>query len=202
VRLAGGERVAVDGPIASNADPRHLGLDLMGEAVVGQAVAGKLKHYEWGPSFFGIYAALDRPVPFKAGREPSSAGYIHASGPSLDQLARSFADLRAGLLPTSPMVGVIDEAARDPSRAPEGRGLMKFIVHFVPYSRGLPALPGRRVPASAGDGRVPLPGRQRLPVRRRQPSRLGRVDGPGRNAAEAIGADLKLPFPGRVFSGP
>jgi beta-carotene ketolase (CrtO type) len=267
VRLAGGERVAVDGPIASNTDPRHLVLDLLGRAAVGDAVAGKLERYEWGPSFFGIYAALDRPVAFKAGAEPASAGYIHASDASLDGLARSFADLRAGLLPASPMVGVIDEAARDPSRAPEGRGLMKFIVHFVPYRVAgdaagriagtdwdaikdayadsvldwldeafLPDLRGRIV---ARNVQSPLDYERRMPSAVHgthqhgaflpyqvgacrpvpemggYPSPVANVYlcgagshpgsgvsmGPGRNAAEAIYADLKLPFPGRAFSG-
>jgi beta-carotene ketolase (CrtO type) len=132
VRLAGGERIAVDGAIAVNADPRHLALDLLGEATAGEA-ARQIRHYEWGPSFFGIYAALDRPVAFKAGAEAAAAGYIHASHASIDALARSFADIRAGLLTAEPMVGIIDEAARDPSRAPAGKELMKFVVHFVPY---------------------------------------------------------------------
>jgi hypothetical protein len=32
-----------------------------------------------------------------------------------------------------PMVGIINEAVIDPSRAPAGRALMKFVLHFVPY---------------------------------------------------------------------
>ena len=31
------------------------------------------------------------------------------------------------------MIGAINEAGLDPSRAEPGHGLMKFIVHFVPY---------------------------------------------------------------------
>jgi len=133
VRLTNGERIAVDGPIVSNADPRHLVLDLLGEAAVGEEIAGHIRHYEWGPSFFGIYAALDRPVAFKAGPEPGKVGYVHASELSLDHLAESFVDIRASRLPAHPMVGIINEAAVDPSRAPAGKSLMKFIVHFVPY---------------------------------------------------------------------
>lgn len=133
VRLANGERIAVDGPIVSNVDPRHLILDLIGEAAVGREIAAEMRRYEWGPSFFGIYAALDRPVAFKAGPEPGEAAYVHASEVSLDQLAASFVDIRAGRLPAHPMVGIINEAGMDPSRAPFGKSLMKFIVHFVPY---------------------------------------------------------------------
>ena len=31
------------------------------------------------------------------------------------------------------MVGIINEAAIDPSRAPRGKALMKFVLHYVPY---------------------------------------------------------------------
>jgi beta-carotene ketolase (CrtO type) len=31
------------------------------------------------------------------------------------------------------MVGIVNEAGVDPSRAPAGKGLMKFVVHYVPY---------------------------------------------------------------------
>src|SRR5437870_4637005 len=105
VRLADGERIGVDGVIAANADPRHFGLDLLGDTIIGAEAASKLRRYEWGPSFFGIYAALDRPVAFRAGPEPATVCYLHASGASLDDLAASFVDIRAGRLPKNPMVG-------------------------------------------------------------------------------------------------
>jgi beta-carotene ketolase (CrtO type) len=133
VRLEGGETVAVDGVIASNVDPRHLVLDLLGEAQAGEVITGRIRRYEWGQSFFGIYVALDRPVTYRAGMDADRAGYVHISGNALDDLANTFAQARAGLLPDRPMIGAINEAAIDPSRAPAGRGLMKFVVHFVPY---------------------------------------------------------------------
>jgi phytoene dehydrogenase-like protein len=133
VHLRGGERIPVRSLIAVNTDPRHLVIDLLGEAVVGPSVAERIRDYEWGPSFFGIYAALDQPVSYRVGSEAAKAGYIHASEASVDHLAQSFVDIRAGRLPVHPMVGIINESAVDMSRAPPGRALMKFIVHFVPY---------------------------------------------------------------------
>jgi phytoene dehydrogenase-like protein len=67
VRLENGEVIALDGVLASNVDPRHLALDLLGEAEIGETIAGKIKRYDWGQSFFGIYLALDGPVPYRAG---------------------------------------------------------------------------------------------------------------------------------------
>jgi len=265
LRLANGERIAVDGVIAVNADPRHLGLDLLGKEIIGTDAAAKLERYEWGPSFFGIYVALDRPVAFKAGPEPATVCYLHASHASLDQLAASFVDIRAGRLPTSPMVGIINEAAVDPTRAPAGKGLMKFIVHFVPYRLAADAaskitgtnwseikesyadrvlewiddafLPGIRKRIVARSVQSPLDYERRMqsavqgthqhgaflpyqvggfrPVPEFADYRSpvanvylcgagshpgsGVTLGPGRNAAEAICADLKLTFPGKTF---
>ena len=146
VRLEDGETIALDGVIASNVDPRHLALDLLGEALVGEGIAGKIRRYNWGQSFFGIYLALDSPVPYRAGSDADQAGYVHIGGPSLDDLAETIAHARAGLLPKRPMIGAINEALIDPSRAPPGKGLMKFVVHFVPY----------RVTGDAGASALPI----------------------------------------------
>src|SRR4051812_32894731 len=133
VRLAGGEEIAVDRVIASNVDPYHLTIALLGEAVVGKEVADKIRHYEWGDSFFTIHAALNEPVPFAAGEELGHAGYIHVQPPTIEDLSEIFAQCRAGYPPETPLVGVVNEAFVDPPRAPEGKGLIKFVVHYVPY---------------------------------------------------------------------
>jgi phytoene dehydrogenase-like protein len=132
VRLAGGTRIAVDGPVAVNADPRHLMLDLLGGAP--EALAARMRRYEWGPSFLAIYLALDAPVAWKAGPAVGGAAYVHASELSVDTLAANFVDIRAGRAPARPMLGVINESGVDPSRAPAGKALVKLVAHFVPYA--------------------------------------------------------------------
>jgi len=119
--------------VASNVDPKHFALDLLGETTLGPAITEKINHYDWGQSFFVIFAALDRPVPYRAGVAADQAAYVHAAGQTLDDLAVMFAQARAGLLPATPMVGIINEAGIDRSRAPDGKALMKFVMHFVPY---------------------------------------------------------------------
>jgi len=133
VRLADGEEIAVERVVASNVDPHHLTIDLLGEAVVGKGIADKIRHYEWGDSFFTIHAALSEPVPFAAGEELGHAGYIHVQPPTIEDLSEIFAQCRAGVPPTTPLVGVVNEAVVDPTRAPAGHGLIKFVVHYVPY---------------------------------------------------------------------
>jgi beta-carotene ketolase (CrtO type) len=86
VRLDNGEVIALDGVLASNVDPSHLALDLLAEAQIGESVARKIKRYDWGQSFFGIYLALDSPVPYRAAAD--QVGYVHIGGPSLDTSPR------------------------------------------------------------------------------------------------------------------
>lgn len=133
LRLEDGTRIAIDGPVAVNADPRHLVRDLLGPAAGPELTEG-IGHYEFGPSFFVIHVALDAPVRYRAGPEADAAAYVHASDMSIDALADAFVAIRAGRLPERPMLGIINEAAHDPTRAPAGRGLMKLVVHFVPYA--------------------------------------------------------------------
>ena len=133
VILEDGEKIAVDGVVASNVDPRHFALDLLGPRALAPDVIEKIKRYEWGLSFFTIYTALSQPVHYAAVGGADVAGYVHAAGQTLDELTDMFAEARAGFLPRAPMVGIINEAGHDPSRAPKGSGLMKFILHYVPY---------------------------------------------------------------------
>jgi phytoene dehydrogenase-like protein len=133
VRLADGEVVPVGKVVASNVDPRTLALDLLGRAVVGDAIADKIEHYEWGDSIMVIYLALDEPLEFRAGDAVASACYVHCIPPSLESVAQMFAEVRAGALPAAPAVIVCNDAAADPSRAPAGKGLVKLLVKCVPY---------------------------------------------------------------------
>lgn len=132
VKLADRTSIDVAGLVVSGVDPPQLVLELLGEEVVGADIARKLRRYDIGESAFVIYVALDRPVHYKAGDEADRAVYAHPA-PSLDFLARHFQECRAGLLPSRPFALLCNDSACDPTRAPPGRALMKFVVQPVPY---------------------------------------------------------------------
>jgi phytoene dehydrogenase-like protein len=119
--------------IVSNVDPGHLVLDLLGAGMVGQEIAGKMQQYEWGDSVFVIFVALDSPINYKAGPAARQSAHVHLTAPSLDFFARVYLQCRGGALPSAPMIVSWNDSAIDPSRAPAGKALMKFVVLSVPW---------------------------------------------------------------------
>jgi phytoene dehydrogenase-like protein len=132
VQLAAGDSIDVGSLVASSAHPQQLVLELLGETVVGSAIARKMRGYELGESVLVIYAALDGPVHYKAGDEADRAVYVHPAT-SLDSLSRQFQESRAGLLPSQPFALLCNDSACDPTRVPPGKALMKLVVEPVPY---------------------------------------------------------------------
>src|SRR5262245_12743004 len=133
VRLASGEDIPVGQLVVSNVDPGHLVLDLLGASMVGKEIVAKMEQYEWGDSVFVIFVALDSPINYKAGPGARQSAHVHLTEPSLDFLARIYLQCRGGLLPAAPMIVSWNDSAIDPSRAPAGKAVMKFVVLSVPY---------------------------------------------------------------------
>jgi len=133
VRLVSGEDIPVGQLVVSNVDPGHLVIDLLGPRMVGSEVVAKMKQYEWGDSVFVMYVALDSPVHYKAGPAARQSAHVHLSEPSLDFFSRVYLQCRGGALPSAPLIVSWNDSAIDPSRAPAGKALMKFVVLSVPY---------------------------------------------------------------------
>ena len=134
VRLIDGEEIEVGTLIASNVDPQHLVLDLLGEDQVGKNLANKMRQYELGESVMVVYLALDSPVEYKAGPLAGNSVYVHPTPASLHYFSHLFYEVRGGLLPSRPFFLACNDSAGDPSRVPTGKGLMKLILQPVPYT--------------------------------------------------------------------
>lgn len=120
--------------VVSGVDPGQLVLRFLGEEIVGPEIEGKMKRYEWGDSAFVIYAALDGPVAYKAGPQAGNAAHVHLTPASLDPVARgTTVECRGGALSATPLIVSWNDSVIDPSRAPEGKHLKKFVVLSVPY---------------------------------------------------------------------
>jgi beta-carotene ketolase (CrtO type) len=134
VRLTSGEEIPASELIVSNIDLGHLITDLLGAELVEADIVEKIKLYEWGDSVFVMFVALESPVNYKAGRAARQSAHVHLTEPSLDFFSRVYLQCRGGALPSAPMIVSWNDSAIDPSRAPAGKALMKFVVLSVPYA--------------------------------------------------------------------
>ena len=78
-----------------------------------------------------IHLAMDSLPNWTAGNELKQFAYVHLA-PSLDQMARTYSQAMAGLLPDEPVIVCGQPTAIDPSRAPANQHILWVQVRMVP----------------------------------------------------------------------
>ncbi len=131
VTLADGRRIAASRAVIANVIPQIVFGRLLPNGS-GNAVAdGKFRNFRPGPGTMMIHLALDSALDWKAGAELKKFAYVHLA-PSLQQMARTYAEAMAGLLPSEPVLVVGQPTAIDPSRAPPGKHVLWVQVRLLP----------------------------------------------------------------------
>ncbi len=133
VQLADGSEINVSQVVAANTDPRQVIVNFLGGEHVGSDIIQRIQRYEWGDAYFVIYLALDGPLVYRAGGDAGRSAYVHPTPPTMDYLARIYAECRGGMLPSAPLVLMCNDSAIDPDRAPANKAVMKLIGLNVPY---------------------------------------------------------------------
>lgn len=87
--------------------------------------------FSHAPGTMMIHLALDSLPDWAASPELQRFAYVHLA-PSLDQMARTYAQAKAGLLPDEPVIVAGQPTVFDPSRAPEGKHVLWLQVRVVP----------------------------------------------------------------------
>lgn len=118
VELSTGERVAARHVIA-NLSPAVLFGRLLADAELPSALRSAARRFRHGPGTMMVHLALSEPAPWRAGADLAGYAYVHIA-PYVDDLARTYTEASAGLLPSAPMVVVGQTTAVDPSRADDG----------------------------------------------------------------------------------
>ncbi|WP_370343595.1 phytoene desaturase family protein [Pararhodobacter marinus] len=129
VILADGRRVAAKKAVIANLAPNAL-IRLTG----GTGDAGfdaRMESYAHAPGTMMIHLAMDSLPDWSAGDDLKGVAYVHLA-PSLDQMARTYQQAKAGLLPDEPVIVVGQPTVFDPSRAPEGKHVLWMQVRMVP----------------------------------------------------------------------
>lgn len=128
VELADGRTIKARKAVVAGVAPSAL-LRLTGgmEPAFDDAL-GKFVH---APGTMMIHLALSDLPDWKASDELKGFAYVHLA-PSLDQMARTYQQALAGLLPDEPILVVGQPTVFDPSRAPEGKHVLWLQVRMAP----------------------------------------------------------------------
>lgn len=129
VELADGTVITAWRAVIAGVAPRGL-LRLTGAsgtAGFDKSMAG----FSHAPGTMMIHVAANSLPDWSAGAELKKFAYIHLA-PSLDQMARTYQQAKAGLLPDEPVIVVGQPTAIDPSRAPDGKHVLWLQVRMAP----------------------------------------------------------------------
>lgn len=127
--IAGGETITANRAVIANVGPKAMLALTGGSGNAGYDTA--MQKFRHAPGTMMIHLALSDLPQWTAGPELSSYAYVHIA-PSLDQMARTYAQARAGLLPDEPVIVVGQPTVIDPTRAPEGQHTIWMQVRMAP----------------------------------------------------------------------
>jgi phytoene dehydrogenase-like protein len=128
IELADGRQITANRAVIAGVAPRALP-HLTGGTTVefDRAMTG----FAHAPGTMMIHLALKSLPDWAAGSALQSFAYVHLA-PSLDQMARTYQQARAGLLPDEPILVVGQPTVFDPSRAPDGKHVLWVQVRMAP----------------------------------------------------------------------
>ncbi len=129
VVLADGRSIAARRAVIGSVAPRAL--ETLLPAGTGDAgFDRRMRAFRHAPGTMMVHLALDD---LPAWPDPALRrfAYVHLA-PSLDMMARAYAEAVAGLLPAEPVIVVGQPTAVDPGRAPEGKHILWLQVRMAP----------------------------------------------------------------------
>lgn len=127
IELADGRKIMAGKAVIAGVAPRALPKLTGGTTPAFDAGMARFAH---APGTMMIHLALSDLPDWRA-PELKSFAYVHIA-PSLHQMARTYQQAKAGLLPDEPILVVGQPTVFDPSRAPEGKHVMWLQVRMAP----------------------------------------------------------------------
>jgi phytoene dehydrogenase-like protein len=131
VRLAGGETVTAARAVLANVTPTQLYGRLLADGDVPAPVAEAGKRFRYGRAEMQIHLALSEPPRWEGDERLARAAIVHVT-PGLDGVSRAVNEAERGLLPAEATIVVGQPLTIDPSRAPEGTGLLWIQLQELP----------------------------------------------------------------------
>jgi len=129
VVLADGRRIGARRAVIGSVAPRALAALLPGGSGDGK-FDRRMRAFRHAPGTMMVHLALDD-LPNWPDPALRRFAYVHLA-PSLNMMARAYAQAMAGLLPAEPVIVVGQPTAVDPGRAPDGKHVLWLQVRMAP----------------------------------------------------------------------
>ena len=126
VRLSGGESIEAGRAVIANVTPTQLYERLLD----GPAPEGA-RNFRYGRAEMQIHFALSEPARWDGDERLNRTAIVHVT-PGLDGVSRAVNEAERGLLPEEATIVVGQPLTMDPSRAPDGKGLLWIQLQELP----------------------------------------------------------------------
>jgi phytoene dehydrogenase-like protein len=132
VRTVDGETLSAERAVIANVTPTQLYERLLDEWDVPAAVVDGARRFRYGRSEMQIHYALSEPARWLGDERLNKTAIVHVT-PGLDGVSRAVNEAERGLLPAEATIVVGQPLAIDPSRAPDGKGLLWIQLQELPW---------------------------------------------------------------------
>ena len=127
VRTADGEELRAERAVVANVTPTQL----YGRLLPDGPLAENGRRFRYGRGDMQIHLALTEPARWDGDERLNGTAIVHVT-PGLDGVSRAVNEAERGLLPEEATIVVGQPLTMDPSRAPEGRGLLWIQLQELP----------------------------------------------------------------------
>ena len=131
VRLTGGESVTAERAVIANVTPTQLYERLLAEETVPNAMREGARRFRYGRAEMQIHFALSEPARWDGDDRLNRTAIVHVT-PGLDGVSRAVNEAERGLIPAEATIVVGQPLTIDPSRAPDGKGLLWIQLQELP----------------------------------------------------------------------
>ena len=132
VVLTDGERIEARRAVIANVTPSQLYGRLLAETEIPAPLSDGARRFRHGRAEMQIHFALSEPPRWNGDERLARTAIVHLT-PGLDGVSRAVNEAQRGLLPAEATVVVGQPLTIDPSRAPEGKGILWIQLQELPW---------------------------------------------------------------------
>src|SRR5499427_3129021 len=132
VKLTDGETIEAERAVVASVTPTQLHERLLADADVPAPVAEAARRFRYGRSEMQIHYALSEPPRWDGDERLGRTAIVHVT-PGLDGVSRAVNEAERGLLPDEATIVCGQPLTIDPTRAPDGKGILWVQLQELPW---------------------------------------------------------------------